>query len=474
MVLKTSAGAPITCSDWDDLTDEDGFLAKGRNRYHCSYVIYRIGTRFYAENGTTGNLDFGGPNNLPAGTVDGTSAVAVIQAAINALPTASEGEIYIRKGQYPITEAISLTGKDSITIRGENRGGPYHRAESFQNGTYLYLVAGSDDHLIEKVEVAPSHLGSIVLQDLGLDGNCDNQTPGGAFDVVYIAYTKELLIERCIIQRGTRNAVRLTNAGENVWVKNNRIQQNGNGQHALYVFTSVGTKILDNVILGADAATYAGVYFENTCAYSTIKGNAISDNEIGVWFVDKCDENRIVDNSIAENDSHGVYLQQDCDNNIIALNEIRTNGGIGLLIADYGAASENNYIIGNKITANTGLGVSLTNLSDENRFFDNDLLTNVGGAYSDTSTGFNITIDNEGWNPQAAATPAVGGSPVTFGPYAYPMMIGVVGGTITSVTIRAQATGQAGAGSFAYYMLYPSDTCIIVYTIAPTVYTYPQ
>jgi len=245
MVLKTSSGAPITCTDWDDLTDEDGFLALGRNRYHCSYVIYTDGTYFYAENGATGNLDYGGPNNLPGGTVSGTSAVAVIQAAIDALPSTSEGEIYIRKGTYPITEAIVLTGKDSITIRGENRGGPYHSAQSYQNGTYLQLVASSDDHLIEKVEVAAAKLGSVLLQDLGLDGNCDNQTPAGAFDVVHIEQTKELTIDRCIVQRGTRYGISLTNACENIWITNSRIEQNGNGDHCIYSDTSVGTKIID-------------------------------------------------------------------------------------------------------------------------------------------------------------------------------------------------------------------------------------
>jgi len=476
-VHKIAAG-PWGCGDLDALATFLGAAPDtnkgGRNRYHCSYVIYTDGTYFYAENGATGKLDYGGISNEPGGTVSGTSAVAVIQAAIDALPTASEGEIYIRRGQYPITEAISLTGKDSITIRGENRGGSYYTAESYQNGTYLYLVAGSDDHLIEKIETVIAKSGGIVLQDLGLDGNCDNQTPAGAFDVIHFEYVKEFLIERCMIQRGTRNAIRVTDSCENFWIMNNRILQNGNGQHCVYVFTSVGAKILNNVILGATAATYAGIYFETGSTYATIRGNAISDNEIGIWFRTRCDDNRIIDNSIAENDTHGIYLNHECDNNIVALNEIRGNGGDGIRIADFGTAAENNYIIGNKITGNTLLGVNVLNLSDGNRFIDNDLLTNTGGAYSDTSTGFNITIDNEGWNPQAAATPAVGASPVTFGPYVYPMMIGVVGGTITSVTIRAQATGQAGAGSFAYYMLYPGDTCIIVYTIVPTIYTYPQ
>lgn len=84
MVLKNSSGAPITCSDWDDLVDTDGFLALGRNRYHCTYIIYTDGTNYYAENGATGNLDYGGPTN--EGLVSGLDASAVIHAAWGNMP----------------------------------------------------------------------------------------------------------------------------------------------------------------------------------------------------------------------------------------------------------------------------------------------------------------------------------------------------------------------------------------------------
>ena len=83
MTLKPAANAPITCVDWGNLADEDGFLALGRNRYHCSYVVYTDGTYYYAENGTTGALDYGGPSSN--GGASGTSAAAVIQAALDAL-----------------------------------------------------------------------------------------------------------------------------------------------------------------------------------------------------------------------------------------------------------------------------------------------------------------------------------------------------------------------------------------------------
>jgi len=468
MTLHTSADTPITCAYWDELVDEDGFLALGRNRYHCSYVIYTDGTYYYAENGTTGNLDYGGPNNK--GLVTGTSAVKVIQAAINALPSGTEGEIFIRVGKYPITEAIVLTGKDSITIRGENRGGSYYVPGTFQDGTYLYLVNGSNDHLIEKVEVAPAKGGSVVLQDLGLDGNCDNQTLGGAFDVIHIEYAKEFIIERCTIQRGTRNGIRVMHSCENFWIINNRILQNGNGQHCVFVSTSVGGKILNNIILGANAANMCGIYFENACNYNHVFGNMISDNYYGIQFRTACHFNRVVSNGIAENDSHGFLIYNNCDDNVVSLNNIRDNAGYGIWIADFGTAAEENWVVANKITGNTNFGVRIEQLSTQNHILDNDVSNNAAGSISDTSTGFNIKRENYGYNPVAASTPAVGASPVTYGPYAYPMYIEVSGGTVTSVTVRAVASGLVSGG----WMLYPSDTCVIVYAVVPVVKLWPQ
>lgn len=119
MVLKTSAGAPITCTDWDNLCDEDGFLALGRNRYYCEYIVYTDGARYYAENGATGNLDFGGPNNLPAGTVDGTDAAAVIQAAHDAL---TGGGTIVLKGIFTVDSSITIT--NPVKFIGTKMGVP--------------------------------------------------------------------------------------------------------------------------------------------------------------------------------------------------------------------------------------------------------------------------------------------------------------------------------------------------------------
>jgi len=112
-------------------------------------------------------------------------------------------------------------------------------------------------------------------------------------------------------------------------------------------------------------------------------------------------------------------------------------------------------------------------LFHHNRIFYNTGTFTIGTPAQNAD--FNVEVSgNRGFNPVAASTPAVGGSPVTFGPYVYPMQISVVGGTITSVTNRGQVTGQAGAGTARDYTLYPGDTCVIVYAVVPVVYLQPQ
>lgn len=76
----------------------------------------------------------------------------------------------------------------------------------------------------------------------------------------------------------------------------------------------------------------------------------------------------------------------------------------------------------------------------------------------------------EGFNPQAAAVPAVPASPATFGPYIYPMYIEVAGGAGVGITVRGQATTLVEG----MWLLYPGDTMVITYTGAPTVTTWPQ
>jgi len=114
---------PVSPADWEALIEflgaGDGTQFGGRNRYHCRYVIYTDGTNFFAEDGTTGKIAYGGPNNEPAGTVNGADAAAVIQAALNGLTAGRTSmEKVVIKGDITIGTQITVPSYTEIAISG--------------------------------------------------------------------------------------------------------------------------------------------------------------------------------------------------------------------------------------------------------------------------------------------------------------------------------------------------------------------
>jgi len=72
----------------------------------ASYIVYIKDGGYYAKHGRTGDIAFGGPNNM--GGVSGSDAAAVIQAAINATFAEGGGSVFLKKGNYYLTSALTL------------------------------------------------------------------------------------------------------------------------------------------------------------------------------------------------------------------------------------------------------------------------------------------------------------------------------------------------------------------------------
>lgn len=85
-------------------------LGNGNPAQNATYVIFKVGSTYYARHGTDGTIDYSGAN-----------AATVIQAAIDALSATYGGKIQIKKGLYTITVSININ-RDLVTIEGE---GPY-------------------------------------------------------------------------------------------------------------------------------------------------------------------------------------------------------------------------------------------------------------------------------------------------------------------------------------------------------------
>jgi len=175
------------CSDWDALATT--FLGEGRNRFPCcSYAIFTDGTDFYAQNGTTGAIDYGGPDDN--GTIDGGNARDVIQAAVDALYT-NGGRICFRAGTYPLDAAINITtatnsyffnlefiGETPPTFREHYFG--YSKTVVFEattDGMTMFNLLGAGE--------GENRAFNVVFEDIFVDGK---ELANLLFDIDYFRY----------------------------------------------------------------------------------------------------------------------------------------------------------------------------------------------------------------------------------------------------------------------------------------------
>ncbi len=76
-------------------------------RKPCKYLIYKVGSYYYCENGETGKIVYGGSGN--AGGINGANFSLVLQAAAN-----NSGSIVITDGTYSYGTAVNIYSYTSI------------------------------------------------------------------------------------------------------------------------------------------------------------------------------------------------------------------------------------------------------------------------------------------------------------------------------------------------------------------------
>lgn len=420
MTLHTSADAPITCAYWDELVDEDGFLALGRNRYHCMYVCYTDSTYYYAENGTTGNLDYGGPNNN--GGANGTSCSAVIQAALDAVEAAGGGTVALRRAptRYDV-DAKLLLGSSTLLV-GE--GFPSYTAN---RGTYLRLADGVNDDMIGN-KVGAS---DVAIMFLSLQGNRGNQTAGniinldsnrsfvvynmfnGAFDNSIVISGGANFVFRNRSQNSTGNFIYVDWADNMIAFNegtadaevllcegaNNRIVGNTffSGTHGIYLgfagdkSTVAFNRTNDNdesgiTCSGTDCVISSNRSYNNTdygirqtVADGTIVGNLCEDCGEGIVLTTGAHGVMVTGNVCIENYTHGIRIT-DVENSTITGNECRNNGQTGNgdgIHLDYVATSLQHNVISSNICAD-----------------DQAPATQRDGIHLEDGASYNLIVDN--------------------------------------------------------------------------------
>jgi hypothetical protein len=148
--------------DWNTMVDfYNGFTPTGNFVLPCSFVIYKFGAYYYANNAF--QTIYGGASN--GGEIDGLNFSAVLQAAANAIHDATKGGlIFIRAGTYRPNTKVVL--EDGVSVIGEGSNAVF--AEVSDNPSTLIKASDtfSDDRIFQ---TSPNYYGTIA--NLAIDGN---------------------------------------------------------------------------------------------------------------------------------------------------------------------------------------------------------------------------------------------------------------------------------------------------------------
>jgi hypothetical protein len=136
----------------------------GNYQMSVSILINQTGNTHYAINGSTGQTDYGGPSD--AGGVDGASASAVLQAALDDVRDAGGGKVFLKNGNYSLSTNLKV-GNNTI-LEGES---------------WNTILTGPTDLttwtcIIENERVRTVYANSfITIRNLQIDGQKDSINP---------------------------------------------------------------------------------------------------------------------------------------------------------------------------------------------------------------------------------------------------------------------------------------------------------
>ena len=221
----------------------------------ASYVIYKGGTTYYAQNGQTGVNDY-----------SGTDAATVIQNVIDAL--INGGLIILKNATYVIATPVSLDS--SISVQGESRAGTIIQAAASIGGTGTRGLFELDDFGVTTTPITNVYIGNMTFD---LTTNTDAYIKA----IGQRAYrpVQNLLIEKINMDLDTEhNGIVLENLGISSTIASYNITIKD-------IFTRNGSGTV-NLYLNASAASslYYNVKIENL--YNLIDVNGVGDDRVAI------------------------------------------------------------------------------------------------------------------------------------------------------------------------------------------------
>jgi len=299
----------------------------------ASYVIFKVGSMYYAKNGSTGEIEF-----------SGTDAATVIQSAIDA--TSEGGLVSIKQGIYTINTTYDTQIKitKTITVCGEGFG------------TILrFTGVGTDKRWINEgctMGILMVLADNAVVRDLTVDGNniegingivAGYQYPTEYKNNIKIIHVKAINCRPHSSNNANGYGIYIGRMSYGHVVRDCHVENCYAGIVGCG-YTSPVTAgrfwILNNYVKDTD---YPAIYLKG-CPNSMVIGNLVEDiNHTGIWVGElfSTDYNYIVKNNIVRNCSREGINSSQNEHSVVEGNIVYENGYSGIYFGRYTRITKN-------------------------------------------------------------------------------------------------------------------------------------
>lgn len=381
----------------------------------ASYIVYKKDGHIYAKNGDTGDIEFGGANDL--GGIDGTDASSVIQAAIDGLPSGG-GKVVLGQGDFTLSTGISTATNyvhlegfgistrivgpgsvDLVTLTGSRSIVSNIRFKHTSTGDGYAVKIGSSN-----IKVINCVFNLVAGDGIVVDGgNCiisrcfmyNGRNNGNAIKATSSQH--DLLINSCIIQVDWDYGLYQA-GGEETMIVNSEFSATNNdgiyikaGNKASIVNCRMENNSGDGIVIESSFCTVSACTIENVTTAIKVTN---PDVRIGNCSILNCDYgielahgwHSAVNNKIRGCTNWGIGLtQSNYRGTEVVGNQVEESGTVGLYIK-----GEDLTITGNCISQSTQHGIHVVD-TDRCVIVANSVMQN---DFGNTGTYNGIELEN--------------------------------------------------------------------------------
>ena len=431
------------------------------------YIIWTDGTKYYAKNGATGQIDF-----------SGTDIASIFNDVVNSIDTG--GVIYIKKGTYDFNGAtinipkyISIIGDGAYITTLKNVSLNYDGSSmgwapsvvvarlGFMNGNQYSVRFYKMSHSIVEHCVFKRPTFYVGVPHIILDQSVSMKIVKNGFE--------DYNLQAILIHGDTDAPVPAHYIAFNDFGTTNGTYTWQNIYDIASIYIDHYTQSY-NVIAFNDNWRKAPLIYSKA-PYNILIGNQGGGNEETVYIYFEWGLNIVIGNKLyTTGTTSNAWVAVDPGPSIWMGNHIEFMGGTGVYL-------KNSIFINNVLFYERSSGSPLMINDQGNNIIAYNTFTTVQGA----TMQFNfktssIVMYNKGYNPQPATTVTISASTTTtIGPYPYPVQVILSApSNATSVSLTRSGTSTSLPVQSTYY-LYPGDSLSIAEgSTAQTAYVIPQ